>query len=97
MLEGIRLDEEGVYRFAFESAEGRIAGTSNPTWVRRTPPHRIYWGENHSHAELAEGQGSIASAFRHARDDARPDFYGMTDHDTAMDDPEWKDVGEEPR
>ncbi len=94
VLEGVRLDEEGVYRFAFESADGRIAGTSNPVWVRKAPPHRIYWGETHSHAGLAEGQGSVDSAFRHARDDARLDFYGVTDHDTAMDDREWKEVRE---
>ena len=94
VLEGIRLDEEGVYRFGFESADGRVAGTSNPVWVRREPPHRIYWGETHSHAGLAEGQGSIDGAFRYARDSARLDFYGMSDHDTAMDDFEWKNVRE---
>ena len=94
VLEGIRLEEEGVYRFGFESADGQIAGTSNPVWVRQDPLHRIYWGETHSHAGLAEGQGSIDAAYRHARDDARLDFYGMSDHDTAMDDFEWKNVRE---
>ncbi len=94
VLSGIRLDEEGVYRFGIESADGRIFGTSNPVWVRPDPPHRIYWGETHSHAGMAEGQGSIDGAYRYARDDARLDFYGMSDHDTAMDDFEWKNVRE---
>ena len=93
-LEGLRLQEEGVYRFGFESTDGQISGTSNPLWVRRSPPYRIYWGETHSHAGLAEGQGSIDGAYRHARNDARLDFYGMSDHDTAMDDFEWKNVRE---
>ncbi|MYC67791.1 MAG: DUF3604 domain-containing protein [Acidobacteriia bacterium] len=94
VLEDIRLDEQGVYRFGFASADGRITGSSNPVWVRSNPPHRIYWGETHSHAGLAEGQGSIDGAYRYARDDAQLDFYGMSDHDTAMDDLEWKNVRE---
>ena len=91
-LPGIRLDDEGIYRFGIQSADGSITGTSNPVWVRHDPPHRIFWGETHSHAGLAEGQGSVDSAFRYARDDARLDFYGMSDHDTAMDDLEWERV-----
>ena len=94
VLRGIRLDDEGVYRFGIESSDGGVAGSSNPVWVRNNPPHRIYWGETHSHAGLAEGQGSIDGAYRHARDDARLDFYGMSDHDTAMDDFEWMNVRE---
>ena len=94
VLEDVRLDEEGVYRFGIRTADGRINGASNPVWVRRNPPHRVFWGETHSHAGLAEGQGSVDAAFRHARDDARLDFYGMSDHDTAMDDLEWESVRE---
>ncbi len=94
MVGDLRLDEEGVYRFDIESADGRITGSSNPVWVRRDPPHRIYWGETHSHAGMAEGQGSIDGAYRHARDDAQLDFYGMSEHDTAMDDFEWKNIRE---
>lgn len=94
VVEGIRVEKEGVYRFGLQSADGRIAGNSNPVWVRRDPSYRIYWGETHSHAGMAEGQGSIDGAFRHARDDARLDFYGMSEHDTAMDDLEWKNIRE---
>ena len=92
LVEGIRLDREGVYWFAAASTDGRIGGESNSVWVRRAPSHCIHWGETHSHAGLAEGQGSIDAAYRHARDDARLDFYGMSDHDTAMDELEWKNV-----
>ena len=94
VLEDVRLNEEGVYRFGIRTADGRIYGTSNPVWVRRNPPHRVFWGETHSHAGLAEGQGSVDAAFRYARDDAWLDFYGMSDHDTAMDDLEWERVRE---
>ncbi len=94
VLNDVSLDQEGVYRFGLRSPDGKITGSSNPVWVRRNPPHRIYWGETHSHAGMAEGQGSIAGAYRHAREDARLDFYGMSEHDTAMDDFEWKNIRE---
>ena len=86
----ITLDEEGVYRFGVESADGRIRTLSNPVWVRRNPPYRLYWGETHTHTGMAEGQGSIGRSYRFAREDARLDFLGLSEHDIWLDDAEWQ-------
>ena len=90
VLDGLRLDREGVYRFGFRSPDGKITGSSNPIWVRRNPPYRIYWGETHTHTGMAEGQGSIDGSYRYGRDDARLDFLGLSEHDIWLDDREWR-------
>ena len=89
-VEPIRLQSEGVYRFRVASADGRIATLSNPVWVRRQPPFRLYWGETHTHTGMAEGQGSIERSYRFAREDARLDFMGLSEHDIWLDDFEWQ-------
>ncbi len=94
ILEGVSLDAEGVYRFGFRSPDGKITGSSNPIWVRRDPPYRIYWGETHTHTGMAEGQGSIDGSYRYGRDDARLDFLGLSEHDGHLDDFEWKNMRE---
>ncbi|MXY69396.1 MAG: DUF3604 domain-containing protein [Acidobacteriia bacterium] len=90
VIEGIRLDEEGIYRFGVTSSDGRIKALSNPVWVRSDPPYRLYWGETHTHTGMAEGQGSIIRSYRFAREDARLDFLGLSEHDIWLDDLEWQ-------
>ena len=92
VLDGLAIDAEGVYRFAFRSPDGAVSGSSNPVWVRRNPPHRIYWGETHTHTGMAEGQGTVEGSYRYAREDARLDFLGLSEHDKYMDDAEWRDM-----
>ena len=89
-IESITLDEEGIYRFRVESADGKISALSNPVWVRRNPPYRLYWGETHTHTGMAEGQGSIGRSYRFAQEDARLDFMGLSEHDIWLDDAEWQ-------
>ena len=90
IVEGVRLDDEGVYRFQVTSSDGRIEAVSNPVWVREDPPYRLYWGETHTHTGMAEGQGSIVRSYRFAREDARLDFLGLSEHDIWLDDLEWQ-------
>ena len=90
LIEAIRLDDEGVYRFQVTSSDGRIEALSNPVWVRKDPPYRLYWGETHTHTGMAEGQGSIVRSYRFAREDARLDFMGLSEHDIWLDDLEWQ-------
>ena len=90
VIEAVRLDEEGIYRFEVTSSDGRIKALSNPVWVRRDPPYRLYWGETHTHTGMAEGQGSIVRSYRFAREDARLDFMGLSEHDIWLDDLEWQ-------
>ena len=90
VIEAIRLAEEGIYRFQITSSDGRIKTLSNPVWVRKDPPYRLYWGETHTHTGMAEGQGSIVRSYRFARQDARLDFMGLSEHDIWLDDLEWQ-------
>jgi hypothetical protein len=88
-VSGLSLDQPGVYRFDVRSEDGKIASTSNPVWVRASPASRIFWGETHGHTGMAEGQGSPGSFWIWARDDARLDFAGLSEHDVWLDDAEW--------
>ncbi len=90
VIQPIRFDKAGVYRFSVASADGRIEALSNPIWVREDPPYRLYWGETHTHTGMAEGQGSIVRSYRFAREDARLDFMGLSEHDIWLDDAEWQ-------
>lgn len=88
VVRGLVLEEPGVARFEAVSADGRLRATSNPVWVRAEGP-RILWGETHVHGSFAEGQGSPEAVYRYAREDARLDFLGYSEHDVWMDDAEW--------
>ncbi|HEX2465143.1 MAG TPA: DUF3604 domain-containing protein [Thermoanaerobaculia bacterium] len=97
VAKGLRLSKAGTYRFAARSDDGKLAAISNPVWVEARPDRRVYWGELHGHSGYAEGQGAADQYFRYARDDARLDFVSLTDHDTAMDDWEWRAIDESRR
>jgi hypothetical protein len=88
-VSGLRLDQPGVYRYEVRSEDGSIASTSNPIWVEAAPARRVFWGETHGHTGMSEGQGSPASFWTFARDDARLDFAGLSEHDIWLDDQEW--------
>ncbi|MDP6381387.1 MAG: hypothetical protein QF662_08595, partial [Phycisphaerae bacterium] len=90
VLEDLTFDSPGVYRFAFQSPDGKVTGEANPVWVREHPERRIYWGETHGHSGLAEGQGSPEFYFRFAREDAVLDFVTLSEHDLWMDNSEWE-------
>ena len=90
LVSGLRLDKPGVYRFALSSDDGKVAGSSNPIWVRREPANRIFWGETHGHSRFAEGQGTIDGYYRFSREDARLDFSALSEHDLWLDDGEWQ-------
>ena len=90
VLADLRISTPGPHRFEVRSADGDLEAVSNPIWVSEDPPYRVYWGETHGHSGYAEGQGSAQQFFTYARDDARLDFVSLTDHDSSMDDREWR-------
>ncbi len=90
LIEGIKLEQEGIHRFKIETADGKISALSNPVWVRENPDYRLYWGETHTHTGMAEGQGSLDRSYTFARDDARLDFSGLSEHDIWLTDAEWE-------
>ena len=90
LVQGIQFAEPGVYRFSFRSNDGAITGHSNPIWVRKQVPGRIYWGDTHGHSGFAEGLGTPEAYFRFGRDESRLDFLTHSEHDLWMDDFEWE-------
>ncbi len=92
LLSNLRFDTPGVYRFQFSSPDGTITGSSNPIWVQDNPKQRIYWGETHAHGGFAEALGSPDWLFRFGRDDARLDFMSYSEHDSHIDDDEWRQM-----
>ena len=96
-LEGLSFSKPGIYRFTIESIgdesnDGAIHGIANPILVKDKPLTRVYWGEEHGHSGMAEGQGMARGYFRFARDDANLDFAAHTDHDFMIDDRKWEQV-----
>lgn len=90
VIDDLSLDAPGVYHITFASEDGTFTGASNPIWVQREHDLNIYWGETHAHSGFAEGQGSPDYFYTFARDDARLDFVGMSEHDHWLDDREWE-------
>jgi hypothetical protein len=50
-------------------------------------PYHLYWGDLHRQSNVSDGEGDLAEHFRVARDEARLDFYAMTDHAVLTADP----------
>ena len=83
-------DEPGPRWIALRSEDGRIGGVANPVLVEDRPARRIFWGDTHGHSGYAEGVGTVDYFLGFARDDARLDFVTHSEHDTALDDGEWR-------
>ncbi|WIV12089.1 CehA/McbA family metallohydrolase [Proteiniborus sp. MB09-C3] len=45
----------------------------------------FYFGQLHSHTNLSDGTGTVNEAFRFARDEAKADFFAVTDHSNWFD------------
>ncbi len=54
----------------------------------------FYFGNLHSHTGYSDGRGTAEDAFRWARDEARFDFYVITDHAEFLSAAEWQDTAE---
>jgi hypothetical protein len=89
-VSGLSLDDTGVARFEVRSIDGRIAARSNPIWVRERSSPRIFWGELHGHTDFAEAQGTPEEYYVYGTEDARLDFMALTEHDSWLDDAEWR-------
>jgi hypothetical protein len=46
---------------------------------------KIYFGQIHSHSTLSDGQGTVEEAYDYARNDAKLDFFAVTDHSNSFD------------
>ncbi len=52
-----------------------------------TETAQVYWGDLHRQSNVSDGEGDLGEHFRVARDEARLDFYAMTDHAVLTADP----------
>ena len=52
-----------------------------------TGQYKLYYGYMHAHTSLSDGKGKPRDAYRMARDDAKLDFFAVTDH--ALSIPMW--------
>jgi hypothetical protein len=61
-----------------------LAISSNPAWIFRDPPYRVYWGDLHIHTRLSNCQQwsckSPTFGYLYARDAAHLDFAAAADH-----------------
>jgi len=89
-VEGLHLDEPGVYRITVREPDQDRVARSNPIIVRSDagaesaagPVQRnVFWGMIHGHTEHSDGYGSVHHYFRYARDRAALDFAALGDHD----------------
>ncbi len=56
---------------------------------------QIYFGNLHAHTKLSDGKGTPAEGFAWARDQARYDFYAITDHAKSLTALEWSELGKQ--
>ncbi len=86
----LTIDEVGPHWIDLRSMDGALVGEANPVLVEEAPERRIYWGDTHGHSGYAEGIGTVDYFMRFARDDARLDYVTHSEHDTALDEAEWR-------
>lgn len=86
----LTIDEVGPHWIDLRSMDGTLVGEANPILVEEAPERRIYWGDTHGHSGYAEGIGTVDYFMRFARDDARLDYVTHSEHDTALDEAEWR-------
>jgi len=67
--------------------------------IRMTPPalpepdgYSYYWGDVHAHTSYSDGKEKPENAFAMARDEAKLDFFALTDHLESLTDAEWADT-----
>jgi hypothetical protein len=86
----LSFNEIGPKWLRIVAADGSITGRFNPILVKQNPAQRLFWGDTHGHSGYAEGIGNIDGFMRFARDDARLDFVTHSEHDTWLDEAEWR-------
>jgi uncharacterized protein DUF3604 len=93
-IKGLTAKKEGILRLCAQVEDFEHTITSNPCWVERDPQERIYWGDIHVHSYLGGCMPSSTKlpelAYLYARDVARLDIFGLSDHLYGLDSEKWK-------
>ena len=51
--------------------------------------YNVYYGHLHNHTNYSDGSGTPAEAYNYAKNVAKLDFFGISDHDTYLDSLKW--------
>lgn len=64
------------------------------TWsfIIGQPKYNYYVGQIHSHSAYSDGSGTPDEAYSYARDTAKVDFFGLTDHGHYLTEGKWKEL-----
>jgi len=54
--------------------------------------YNVYYGHLHNHTSYSDGAGTPADAFKYAKNKAKLDFFGISDHDSYLDSLKWSDT-----
>ncbi|MFT3753263.1 MAG: fibronectin type III domain-containing protein [Paludibacter sp.] len=54
--------------------------------------YTVYYGHLHNHTIYSDGGGTPAQAYSYAKNKAKLDFFGISDHDTYLDSLKWSDT-----
>ncbi len=93
-LAGVRVQGEGIFRFAcaFEGLD--FAVSSNPVRVTKDPPYRLYWGDLHVHTSHGDCQPDSVKdpgfALDYAAECSHLDFIALTDHVRGLSPQRWE-------
>lgn len=94
-LDGFVLKRPGAYRFMIEDERNAsLNAASNVVTVEETEEtvHRHHWGDLHGQYNNALGTGSVAEAFRYARDAGGAEFVGHQPNDFQFRQEGWEEV-----
>ena len=54
--------------------------------------YNVYYGNLHNHTSYSDGAGTPADAYAYAKNKAKLDFFGLSDHDNYLDSIKWSDT-----
>jgi len=54
--------------------------------------YNVYYGHLHNHTSYSDGAGTPADAYNYAKNKAKLDFFGISDHDNYLDSIKWSDT-----
>lgn len=54
--------------------------------------YNVYYGDLHNHSNVSDGTGTPSSAYAYARDQARLDFFSLSDHSDFFSPPVWANM-----
>lgn len=80
MIDGLSINQKGLFRISVEDPVNNLRTKSNPIRVGGQVK-KLYWGLIHEHTEVSDGAGSLDLCYENMRYGSRMDFGATSDHD----------------